>query len=304
MNADVLKQNKKAIIIGANGYIGRNMAAVIKKNTNWHLDLVGRQETQADGLENYISADLLIREQVEKIDFNCEIVYMLSGKSGSVDGFNNPISYIDSNEKILLNVLDEMKKQKSKAKLIFPSTRLVYEGKKGKLLEYDSKEYKSIYAINKMSCEKFIELYHEMFGINYVIFRICLPYGTIVEDARSYGTINYMINRAQKGQNIILYGNGEARRTLTHIEDLCNVLIFGSACTECDNDTFNIGGEDYSLREIAQPIADKHDVSVDYVKWPELALKSETGDTVFDDSRLIRRIGYVYRHSFSEWVGL
>ena len=64
---------------------------------------------------------------------------------------------------------------------------------------------------------------------------------------------------------------------------------------------FNIGGEDYSLKEMAELIAKKYDVGVDYVPWPDVALKIESGDTVFDDQK-IRSCNIKFSGmKFSEW---
>lgn len=38
--------------------------------------------------------------------------------------------------------------------------------------------------------------------------------------------------------------------------DLCNALIEGALSDACINDVYNIGGEDYSLKEMAELIAE------------------------------------------------
>ena len=72
---------------------------------------------------------------MSKLDFACDIVYMFVGRTGTTQGFEEYDNFIDVNERALLNVLTAMKEQKSKAKIIFPSTRLVYKGMPGKLKE-------------------------------------------------------------------------------------------------------------------------------------------------------------------------
>ena len=54
---------------------------------------------------------------------------------------------------------------------------------------------------------------------------------------------------------------------------------------------------------IVESIAKKYQVDIDYVDYPEVARKIESGSTVFDDTRLRSRIPIEYHMNFSEWCG-
>ncbi len=277
----------KITIIGANSYIGRNLIFEIhQRKINAELKLYDYADVQSDGENNYHKIDILDKRSVSKIDFNCDIIYMFVGKTGTLAGFDNYNEFIDINEKALLNVLKEYRNQKSSAKIIYPSTRLVYKGSVSSLGEDDEKEFKTIYAVNKYACEQYLKMFNNLYGIKYCIFRICVPYGSLLPDISSYGTIGFMLNKAKNGQNITLYGDGNARRTFTHIKDLCDILINGAISEKCLNDVYNIGGKDMSLKEIAGIIAQKYNVNIDYIDYPSEQFKIESGDTVFDDRKL------------------
>lgn len=293
---------RKVVIIGANSYIARNIYYVLKREwTDILIKLYDRADAQVDGASYYKRIDILSAESVKNIDFDCDVIYMFAGKTGSANGFDEFNTFIDINEKALLNVLNEYRHQKSRAKIIFPSTRLVYKGKKGPQKEDAEKEFKTIYAINKFACEQYLEQYNRVYDVRYCIFRICIPYGTLIPNASSYGTAEFMISKASKGDSISLYGDGSVRRTLTYMGDLCKVLIKGAFSDNCLNDVFNIGGEDYSLKEMAILIAKKHRVGIDYVSWPDVALKIESGNTVFDDSKLQKACPVQYDMKFVDW---
>lgn len=294
---------KKVIIIGAGGYIARNMAYVISNQTDtYELKLYGTKENHVDKLTPYYQVNVLNKAEISAIDFDCDIVFVFTGKTGSANGFEEYDAFIDINEVALLNILNEYRRQKSRAKIVFPSTRLVYKGREGELKEDAEKEFKTIYAMNKYSCENYLEMFHRVYDIRYCIFRICIPYGTLAEGASSYGTAEFMLSKAKNGQNIMLYGGGKVRRTLTHIEDLCNMMLAGAANDACINDVYNIGGENYSLAEMAAKIAKRFEIETEDVAWPELAEKIESGDTVFDGTKLQNIIKYEFRHKFAEWV--
>lgn len=297
---------KKIAIIGANSYIARNVIYSIKKlnesNNEFELFLYDFGDKQVDGYSNYTKLSILDSESIKNIDLSCDIVYMFVGKTGAAAGFDDYNTFIDVNERALLNLLNEYRRQKSKAKIIFPSTRLVYKGSDIPLKENSEKEFKTIYAINKWACENYLLQFHNVFDLKYCIFRICVPYGTLISGASSYGTAEFMLQKAVSGQNISLYGDGLARRTLTYMGDLCNYLIQGGLCEECCNDVYNIGGEDYSLKEMAVLIAKKYKVGIDYIPYPEVAERIESGSTIFNSEKLDKLIKIKNNTKFINWL--
>lgn len=293
---------KRIAVVGANSYIARNLIHLLRRQPEtYELFLYDLGETQADGFGPYVRTDILQEESVRKINFDCDILYLFAGKTGSADGFQDFDTFLKVNEYGLLNLLREYVNRKSRAKIVFPSTRLVYKGRPGKLGEDAGKEFKTIYAMNKFACENYLQMYHRVFGVQYCIFRICVPYGTLTAGASSYGTAGFMLGRARKGEAISLYGRGEMRRTLTYIEDLCCYLTEGALSERCSNDVFNIGGEDYSLREMAEAIARQFGVGIEYREWPDISYRIESGDTVFDASKLEGILGKRYQMTFQQW---
>ena len=296
---------KKIVVVGANSHIARNVLYTLQDmDEQFEVKLYDFADSQIDGATNYESVNMVSSNSVKKLDLDCDIIFMFVGKTGSVNGFDDFDTFINVNERALLNLLNEYRRQQSKAKIIFPSTRLVYKGREGPQKEDSEKEFKTVYAINKYACEQYLEQYNRVFNLQYCIFRICIPYGTMIKNASSYGTAEFMLSKAKKGENISLYGDGSIRRTLTHMEDLCNILIRGALSDKCKNDVFNVGGEDYSLKEMAELIAKKYGVGIDYVSWPEMALKIESGDTVFDDTKLQSLCPYEFKHKFFDWARL
>lgn len=294
---------KKIAVLGADGYIARNLIYVLKRDyPDFELHLYGRNKTFIDGEGNYTSIDMMDKESVKNVDFSCDVIFMFVGKTGSANGFEEYDSFIDINERTLLNLLAEYHRQGSKARIVYPSTRLVYKGKEDAQKENAEKEFKTVYAINKYACEQYLEQFHRVYNVQYTTLRVCIPYGTLITGASSYGTTEFMLSKATKGENISLYGDGSARRTLTYIEDLCSTMIVAAFSKRCANDVFNIGGEDYSLKEMAELIAKKYGVGVNFVPWPDVALKIESGNTVFNSEKLDEAIGSFIKTKFIDWI--
>jgi len=202
----------KATIIGSNGYIGKHLAKFLFEK-GWEVNGYDISEESKVNNINYTSLKLLTKEDALVVNFNVDFVFYFAGVTGTSKAYDDYELYLDVNEKGLLHVLNRMKEENIKARLVFPSTRLIYKGEKNVPLKEDAlKEFKTIYALNKWFGENVIRQYQEYFGINYNIFRICVPYGNLFSDGYSYGTIGFFLNNAVNKKNITLFGTGEQRK--------------------------------------------------------------------------------------------
>jgi UDP-glucose 4-epimerase len=169
------------------------------------------------------------------------------------------------------------------------------------LIEESEKECKTVYALNKLCCESLLDIFASHYSLRYACFRICVPYGNVADVVYSYGTLGFLLRQASQGE-IVLYGNGLQRRTFTHVGDIAAIMHEAAVSRKLQNDVYNIGGEDFSLRSVAELIALRKRCPIRSVPWPEDDLSLESGDTVFDHGKLQRDLGYVYRHRLEQWI--
>ena len=294
---------QKSIVFGANGYLGRHLVHFLNQHQHEVIPS-GNNPKSVDQHPNYLQANLSHLTEVEKIDFNVDFIFVFAGLTGTSIGFDQYEAFIKANELSLLNILSHHAKSNSKARIIFPSSRLVYKGMEGTLLkESDEKEALTVYAQNKLSCEGYLKMFANQYNIDYTVFRICVPYGNIFSNNYSYGTIGFFLDKATQKQNITLYGKGEVKRTFTHVEDICASIIATLDSEKSIKNTYNIGSPDnLSLAEAAQLIATCYHTGVDFINWPEEALKIESGDTLFSDEKLVNDTGYQYKHTLTKWI--
>lgn len=291
-----------SIIIGSNGYIGHNLTYFLRSR-NEEVYCFDIQDKSIDNSDNYSQLDITDYSRVSELNLNVDYIYLFAGLTGTSQGFDSYGKYIDINEKGLLHILTRMKESGSKARIVFPSTRLVYKGKQNALLkEGAEKEANTIYALNKLACEYMLAMYQKAFGIQYTIFRICVPYGSLIESGTSYGTLGFFLQKAKNQQDIELYGDGLLRRTFTNVVDICNKIHSAIQFEESNGKIYNIGGENLSLLDVASEIAKKHGVKVVFTEWPKLALQIESGDTVFDSENLDDLLKEGVYCNFREWL--
>src|SRR5690606_18112144 len=97
-------------------------------------------------------------------------------------------SFVNVNEIGLLHLLNHLSRFARMPKIVFPSTRLVYKGVKGTpLAEEAEKEFKTVYASSKYNGEQYLRMHSNLFGLDYTVFRVCVPYANLTARALSYG---------------------------------------------------------------------------------------------------------------------
>lgn len=279
--------SKRCAIIGSCGYIGKHLNFYLKKNGIQAecYDIFDLDE------ERYKKVDMTDMASVGGINLDVDYIFMFAGLTGTYAGFDAYEKYVAVNELSLLNLQDAIRKSPYRPKVIFPSTRLVYKGVDKPLKEGDVKESKTIYAANKLACEGYLQAYKDSFDIPYTVFRICIPYGNLLSNDYSFGTVGFFIKQAKAGKDITLYGGGSIKRTFTHMEDLCSQVICGAFNENSNGETYNVGGETLSLHDAAEIIAKKYGVNVVAVPWPERDLRIESDHTYFDDSKIKGLLG-------------
>ena len=275
--------NCKCAVIWACVYIGKHIVKYLEDK--YGIIAETYDVCEQDG-PHYHKIDMTDRESVESIDLNVDYIFDFAGLTGTYAAFDKYEAYMDINELGLLNLLDAIRHSSYNPKLIFPSTRLVYKGQDKALDEDDEKETKTIYAVNKLACEGLLFAYKQSFDIRYSIFRICVPYGNLLSNDYSFGTVGFFLRQAQAGKDITLYGGGTIKRTFTHMEDLCYQLVEGAFADESDGQIYNVGGQTLALCEAAQIIADKFHVKVVSVPWPEKDLRIESSHTYFNYTKI------------------
>lgn len=286
-------------VFGANGYLGRHITLSL---TGMGFNVFNYDIHNESVLSNYSKLDICQRGEFEILPQNLDKIYFFAGITGTHDSLDNYQLYLKVNELGLLNLLNFIVTKSPSSHLIYPSTRLVYKGSAKKITEDHKKEPKTIYAVNKLAAENYITAFSNYYGTNYTIFRICIPYGNLVNTGYSYGTIGLFLKQIKKTGIITLFGNGKLRRTFTHIEDLCHQIIVSSFIEQSKNQIFNVDGEDYSLSDIANMIAIKYSGRVEYTDWNHKDYLIESGDTVFDATKLKTILPYTICKTFKNWL--
>jgi UDP-glucose 4-epimerase len=283
----------KVMIIGSTGYFGRNLLQYLEGQNHHVVDpssLLGAR------------FDITNIEHVNLIALNVDVIYILAGLTGTVNSFQNSLDYLNTNVMGIRNLLEAISQSEYRPRLIFPSSRLIFKGSQSPLMEDAPREAKTVYASTKIAAEHLLEAYSVHFDIPCTVFRVCVPYGQLVNGPYRYGTVGFMLEQARTQQVIKLFNRGSMRRTVTHLLDVCKLLDRLATSHQAGYEVFNVPGENFSLFDVATAIADQLDVRIEMIEWDELTRRTESGDTIFDGSRVFKRFGWLPQETFRGWV--
>lgn len=117
------------------------------------------------------------------------------------------------------------------------------------------------YAIAKIAGLKMIECYHKQYGFNGISIMPCNLYGTNDSfDLRHAHVLSSLVRKfvtavQNNDSNVVAWGTGKARREFMHVDDAAAAIVFLMNNYESPK-VINVGwGEDVSIKELAELIA-------------------------------------------------
>lgn len=148
----------------------------------------------------------------------------------------------------------------------------------------------SFYGLSKVTVEKYLAMYKEVFGLDYVALRFANVYGERQGDTGEGGVISIFAKRVAAGKGITIYGDGEQTRDFIYAGDIA-AGICAALATENVNAVYNLStSTETSLNELVKIMEDitwkKVDVSYGAVR---------TGDirrSVLDNSMAVQNLGW------------
>lgn len=239
----------RILVTGGSGFIGRNL---IKKLLNNNIDVYN--------VDKIINNDLDISKQKiidiydldvnDNIFKNIDCIIHLAAMISVPRSFNDPIQSFGDNVFLTMKMLSAAKTHNIK-KFIFSSSAAVYGDKEGPVCENDITNPNTPYGLDKLTCEKYIQMFCGIFNIDYLVFRLFNVYG-VDQNPETGGVIAKFNNAARNNQPLIIYGDGEQTRDFINVNQSCD-MIYKVLEKNIINEVFNIGsGNSISLNSIAR----------------------------------------------------
>lgn len=258
-----------SLVTGGAGFIGSH---VVK-----HCLSQGHQVVVLDdlsgGFEDYIPKEAifikgsvtdqkLILELFDQYHFNYVYhlaAYAAEGLSHFIRGYNYHNNLIGS-----VYLINAAVKHKVKC-FVFTSSIAVYGKGQLPMTEEMVPQPEDPYGVAKYAVELDLKAAHEMFGLNYVIFRPHNVYGENQNIGDKYrNVIGIFMNQIMQEKPLTIFGDGTQTRAFSYIDDVAIPISNCVNMQEAYNQVFNIGADKpYTVNELAKAVCAFFDVSPD-----------------------------------------
>ncbi len=201
--------NEIAIVFGASGFLGSHVAEALSTD-GYRVRLFDRSPSSYQRHDQeMIVGDVMNLEEVTKAAQGAAVVYNFAAIADIDEAHEKPLATAAVNILGNLNVLEAARLAGAR-RFIFASSVYVYS------------ESGSFYRASKQAAERFIETYHDRYGLDYTILRYGSLYGRRT-DARN--GIYRMLHEAVEKRSITYRGSGEAIREYIHAEDAARMSV-------------------------------------------------------------------------------
>lgn len=264
------------LITGGSGFIGSHIVEYFqgKADSIRVLDnLRTGYKHNLDGFDcEFIEGSITDRALVKKAMQGVDYVFHLAAMVSVPESMAKISECVEINVNGLINVLEEASDAGVK-KLVFASSAANY-GNNPTVPKVETMypEPKSPYAITKLDGEYYLEMFRSEGRLETTSIRFFNVFGPRQDPKGAYAAaVPIFIEKAVKGEDITVYGDGEQTRDFIYVKDIVGALVF-AATTEGVHGTFNAGyGGQITINDLANNILNTANTGAKLVHGPERA---------------------------------
>ncbi len=186
--------------------------------------------------------DKAAREKIEQAKF--DVIVHLAAQTMVDVSIKDP--EFDASENVMgtVNILEAARHSGVK-RIIFASTAASYGDvaeDKLPIREEETLAPMSFYGLTKVTVEKYLQLYHDLYGLDYVALRFANVYGERQGDTGEGGVISIFAKRIAKDQGITVFGDGKQTRDFIYAGDIATGII-AAMTTDKANAVYNLSNQ-------------------------------------------------------------
>jgi len=176
--------------------------------------------------------------------------YAAEGMSHFIRGFNYKNNLVAS-----VYLLNWAVKTKVDC-FVFTSSIAVYGTGQLPLKEETIPRPEDPYGIGKYAFELDLQAAHEMFGIDYMIFRPHNVYGPNQNIWDRYrNVIGIFMNQILSGKQMTIFGDGMQTRAFSYVDDVVHPIAIAPLRKEARNQVFNVGADTpYTVKHLSRVV--------------------------------------------------
>lgn len=256
-------RREKILVTGADGFIGSHLVEeLVRRGFNVRAFVFynsfnswGWLDQSPDSIKESLevfSGDIRDTHGVKTAMKGCDLIFHLAALIGIPYSYHSPDTYVDTNVKGTLNILQAARELKAK-KVLVTSTSEVY----GTALyvpidEKHPRQGQSPYSATKIGADSMTEAFYRSFGLPVAIVR---PFNTFGPRQSARAVIPTIITQLLSGKTEIKLGSLHPTRDLVFVKDTVNGFIEIAQSDRTVGEEINISTQtEVSIGSLAQKI--------------------------------------------------
>ena len=259
-------KGRRVLVTGADGFIGSHLVEALIAEGCKVRAFVFYNSFNSWGWLDSFSKDKLKKIDVfagDVRDFNnvlraaenVDFIFHLAALIGIPFSYNAPDSYVDTNIRGTLNILNAAKQLKTKRILVTSTSEVYGTAKYVPIDENHPLQGQSPYSATKIGADKIAESFYRSFNLPATIVR---PFNTYGPRQSARAVIPTIITQLISGEDKIMLGSLTPVRDFNYVKDICNGFIAIAKSDKTIGEEINIASQSgISIGQIAKMIIKK-----------------------------------------------
>ena len=298
----------KIMITGGAGFIGSHLCEEFAAKNE--VIVVTRNTTTLDRISHLLNkitlekADVTNYDEIGKIieKHSPDVIIHLAGETSHSKSFENPLYDLDVNTKSTLYILEKLKQLKLKCRFVLGSTFIVI-GKPQELpvTEQSICNPTTIYGANRLASEVYCKIYHNVYDLDTITFRITNSFGPREQYIPSKNAINFLIHKAFKKETIPIFDKGNFFKDVVYVSDVVSAIRTIMEKGKSGELYWISSGNKIWFYDLGRWLEELTGAKVQYVESPQYTKKTDVGNFVVDNSK-IRSLGWNIQTSVKDGI--
>ena len=304
MNEQSPLAGKKVVVTGGAGFIGSHLCEEL---TQLGAEVVSVDDYSAGHARNLeflagrpnfraVRADICDRAAMTPVIAGADAIFHNAASKKNVC-LIDPQKDLRVNGGATLNLL-ELAREHRVRKFVHASTGSVYGEP---VVRPTDEEHPlrpvSYYGVSKLAGERYVDVFHRLYGMDTTILRYFHVYGPRQESNEFGGVVSIFLRNILEGKPLAIFGHGHQERSFTWVKDLVRANLAAATRPESAGRVYNAAsGIRVTILELAERMKAMMDADVPIVHQAPLV-----GDIMhFDVSneRIRRELGIAFERDF------
>lgn len=289
----------KVLVTGGAGFIGSNLAdELIQQGAKVKIIdnlITGFRENleEIDGDFEFIKGDLNDEASLKKALDGVEIVFHQAAVPSVPRSVDNPAETHDACINGTFSLLLKAKESGVRRVIYAASSSAYGDQDISPKVETMRPEPLSPYAVAKLVGEYYAQVFYRTYGLETLCLRYFNVFGPRQNPSSQYsGVISRFVDALSKGEQPVIYGDGEQTRDFTYVANVVNANIKAAQTDKGIGEVMNVAnGEAISLNElfkVLQELLERQDIQVNY----EAPRIGDIIHSLADNSLAVEYLGY------------